>query len=254
MELNFKSFGSGPALIILHGLFGSLDNWQSLAKQFAQEFSVFIIDQRNHGRSPHSDDFSYEDMAYDLSDFMDQNGIYEASILGHSMGGKTAMTFATQDPHRIEKLVIVDMAPVAYEPHHSTILKVLSEFPLHDIESRKAADAWLAPQIPDFGIRQFLLKNLDRNKDKSFKWKFNLRVLIREYHQILNTVESDSPIDLHTLFLRGGKSSYVLDEYIPGILSQFPQAEFQTIENAGHWVHAEAPEDFFKRTNEWLLN
>ncbi|MCB9232543.1 MAG: alpha/beta fold hydrolase [Bacteroidia bacterium] len=253
MNLNFKSFGSGPALIILHGLFGSLDNWQTLAKQFADEFSVFIVDQRNHGRSPHDGDFSYEDMAYDLSDFMDQQGIYSASVLGHSMGGKTAMTFAVQDAIRLEKLVVADMAPVQYEPHHDEILKALNDFPLHDIETREAADEWLSSRIPEFSVRQFLLKNLDRNKDKSFKWKFNLEVISGEYENILSSVQSDHPIEVPTLFIRGGKSPYVLDAYKPQIMELFPQAEFETIENAGHWLHAEAPDEFFQKVNAWLL-
>ena len=253
MQLNYKSFGSGPALIILHGLFGSLDNWQTLAKRFAEHFSVFIVDQRNHGKSPHVDDFSYEAMSEDLEDFMDQLGIYSAHVIGHSMGGKTAMTFALEYPSRVEKMVIVDMAPVAYEPHHEVILKALIEFPVNEVQNREEADSILRRDIHEAGVRNFLLKNLARVKGGGFQWKFNLQVIYDAYDSILHGIEADYPGEMPTLFLHGGNSEYVLPAHHSRIQALFPQSEFITIPNAGHWVHAEAPNDFFEKTLEFLI-
>lgn len=251
MQLNYKSFGTGPALIILHGLFGSLDNWQTLAKQFAEEYSVFIVDQRNHGKSPHTEEHTYALMADDLNAFMDQQGMYTASVIGHSMGGKTAMQFAVEHEDRLEKLVIVDMSPRKNEAGHEVILDAMNHFPMDQITDRKEADAILKKDIPDFGVRAFLLKNIDRTRE-GFEWKFNLETLTRDYYRILDPVESPFELDVPTLFLNGGKSDYVVESDREAILEMFPNAEFQTIEEAGHWVHAEAPEEFFERVSRWL--
>lgn len=253
MELNFKVFGEGPALIILHGLFGALDNWQTLAKRFAEDFTVYTVDQRNHGRSPHSDEpFTYESLALDLEEFMDQEGITSASLIGHSMGGKTVMQFASESPERVEKMLVADMGPFRNEPVHFEILDTLNAFPLEEITSRKEANAWMEARISDFGIRQFLLKNLDRSREKGFRWKFNLKVLTRDYILILDEVTSYGPVDVPALFIRGGKSGYIKDSDLPGIQELFPQAEIQTIANAGHWIHAEAPDEFYQRASDFL--
>ena len=257
MELNYKSFGSGPALIILHGLFGSLDNWQTLARQFAEHYSVFIVDQRNHGRSPHTDDhFTYHLLAEDLYEFMDSQGIYEAHLLGHSMGGKTVMQFAAQHEDMIDKLVVADMGIRKNNRHHDTILATLDTFPFAEIDSRKEADAWMAPRIPDFGVRQFLLKNLvrDHDSDNEFRWKFNFEVLNRDYEEILEGLDADYPIQRPTLFIRGGASGYVKDEDFPDIQVVFPNAVLETVDGAGHWLHAENPVDFFNKVQHFLLN
>ena len=254
MELNYKSFGEGPALIILHGLFGSLDNWQSLAKRFSDEYSVFIVDLRNHGKSAHVDDFSYELMAEDLGEFMDQQGIYSANIVGHSMGGKVAMHFALDQSARVEKLIVVDMAPVSYPPHHTAILSAITGLDLDALPSRKAADALLSPNIPEFGTRQFLMKNILRKKEGGFEWKFNLDVLYREYNSILEEVEADFPAEMPTLFLSGGNSEYVLPEYHERILELFPETSFEVLPDVGHWVHAEAPDKFHSSVMNFLRN
>lgn len=252
--LNYKSFGSGPALIILHGLFGSLDNWQTLARMYAEEFSVYIVDQRNHGKSPHSDDaYTYSLLANDLLEFMDAQGMYSAYLIGHSMGGKVVMQFAAEHDDRVERMVVADMAPRAYPPHHTVILKTLADFPFNEITTRKAADEWLAGPIPDFGTRQFLLKNLVRAPQGGFRYKFHFDVLHRDYAHILDAVHLDYPVETPTLFLRGGKSEYVLDDYWPDIQAQFPNASLDTIADAGHWVHAEAPQAFFEKTKAFLL-
>lgn len=253
MELNFKSFGSGPALIILHGLFGSLDNWQGLAKQYAEHYSVFIVDQRNHGRSPQTDTpFTYAQLAEDLREFMEQQGMYTANLIGHSMGGKTVMQFAVEHEYMVEKLIVADMGIAANDFRHNEIIEALVAFPFDEISERKLADEWLATRIPDFGVRQFLLKNLDRRADKGFEWKFNLAVLHRDYRNILAEITAPHPIDVPTLFIRGGKSDYVLDEDFPAIRALFPNAQFATVEGAGHWLHAEQPDAFFQQTMAFL--
>ena len=246
MELNFKSYGQGSAIIILHGLFGSLDNWATHARSLAESYSVYILDQRNHGKSPHDEGFSYELMAEDLAEFMDNEGIYQAHILGHSMGGKTAMKFAAEYPDRIDKLIVADMAPKAYPPHHTEILAALIEMDLSQMQSRQDAAKYMEARIPELSVRQFLLKSLGRAEDKSFKWKFNLPVIYDNYTEILAEVQLDFPFERETLFLSGGNSPYVTPTDHQMILDQFPQAKFQVLPNAGHWIHAEAPEAFME--------
>lgn len=254
MQLNFKSFGSGPALIILHGLFGSLDNWQTLAKQYAAHFSVFIVDQRNHGKSPREDSaFTYAALAEDLREFMDQQGMYAAHLIGHSMGGKVVMQFAAEHEGMVERMVVADMGIRAYPPHHEDVLPALREFPFGEITRRQDADEWLAERIKDFGTRQFILKNLDRDADNRFEWKFNFPVLDRDYTNILAGVDASFPIHTPTLFLNGANSNYVRVEDRPAIQSIFPDAEFQTIADAGHWLHADKPAEFYAATVEFLL-
>lgn len=252
MQLNYKSFGQGPPLIILHGLFGTLDNWQTLAKRWAEHYTVFIIDQRNHGRSPHLDEHNYQLMAEDLHDFMNANWMYEANILGHSMGGKTAMQFAMLYPDMVDKLVVVDIAPKAYVGGHETILEALETLPLNDLENRKAADAFLAQKIDNFGVRQFLLKNLTREKTGAYRWKMNLAVLIENYQAILSNIATEDTFDGECLFVRGQKSAYIKDEDFDLIHRTFPQAQIATIANAGHWVHAEQPQALFEEVSRFL--
>jgi len=253
MQLNYKSFGHGPALIILHGLFGSLDNWQTLAKQYANHFSVFILDQRNHGKSPHTDaPFTYASLSEDLLEFMDQQGIYSANFIGHSMGGKVVMQFAADHEGRVERMVIADMATRAYKPHHEQVLEALRSFPFSEITTRQAAEDWLTPRITDWGTRQFILKNLERSPKGGFEWKFNFSVLDRDYSHILAGVEATFPIHKPILFLRGGNSEYVLDSYFDEIRQIFPEAEFDTIPGSGHWLHADNPEVFFAKTIAFL--
>lgn len=255
MQLNYKSFGSGPALIILHGLFGSLDNWQTLARQYAEHFSVFIVDQRNHGKSPHTDDpFTYRLLAQDLLEFMEQQGMYSANLIGHSMGGKVVMQFAAEHDTMIEKMIVADMATRRYTPHHDEVLRVLAAFPFDKITSRKDASEWMTGQISDASTRQFLLKSLDRadHGPHEFEWKFNFEVLNRDYDNILGAVEADFAVQVPTLFLRGEKSPYVKDEYFDEIRSLFPEAQFDTIRGAGHWLHAEKPTEFYQQSMAFL--
>lgn len=252
MELNYKSFGEGYPIIILHGLFGTLDNWQTIAKKLAEKYSVYIIDQRNHGRSPHDDAFDYGVMADDLQVFMESHWMYEAHIIGHSMGGKTAMQFALNYPDLVNQLVVVDIAPKGYEGGHQTIFEALLSLDLTKIASRKEADELLKQKIKDFGVRQFLLKNLTRQKAGGFKWKMNLPVIYQNYKQILSAIESEDTFDNSTLFIRGGASDYVKAEDMASIETLFPSAELATVAEAGHWVHAVAPDTLLELVFNFL--
>lgn len=252
MELNYKSFGEGYPIIILHGLFGTLDNWQTIAKKLAANYSVYIIDQRNHGRSPHDDTFDYAAMAEDLQAFMESQWIYEAHIIGHSMGGKTAMQFALTYPDLVNQLVVVDIAPKAYEGGHQAIFEALFSLDVSTIANRKEADAALLDKIPDLGVRQFLLKNLTNDKKGGYKWKMNLPVIYKNYEQILGALESQETFDNPTLFIRGGQSDYIQKEDLSRIKTFFPAAELATVAEAGHWVHAAAPTALLTIVNAFL--
>lgn len=253
MKLNYKEFGEGDqALIIIHGLFGSLDNWLTLAKGFSQTHKVYLIDQRNHGKSPHSDDFSYSFMAEDLEEFIADRGLSKASIVGHSMGGKTAMLFASLHPELVEKLVIVDIGPKYYPPHHQTIIKALTSLDLSVMKSRGEGDKMMAEVISEFGIRQFLLKNLTRNEQKQFEWKINLYGIIESIENVGEGLEVSLHYNGSTLFIRGDRSDYILDEDVDAIQEQFPNSQLLTIQGAGHWVHAEQPEALFNAVNNFF--
>ncbi len=253
MQLNYKEFGQGEPIIILHGLFGTLDNWQTIAKQLAENFRVFIIDQRNHGKSPHSKAFSYDILSADLKAFMDEKYIYKAIIVGHSMGGKTAMRFALDNPDMVNKLVVVDIAPKAYKGGHEIILEAMFDLDLDTLTDRKEIDEQLKIKIPEDGVRLFLMKNLSREKGGNYRWKMNLPVLKDKYLEILGAIESDETFDEPTLFIRGANSHYINDDDVLDIHDMFPMMQLATIENAGHWVHAENPNAFVTKLMEFLV-
>jgi len=250
MKLNYKQYGSGPPLIILHGLLGSLDNWHTLAKKFGEEYSVYTIDQRNHGKSPNSEHLSYHLMADDLYEFMQDQQLTSARFIGHSMGAKTAMQFALNHTGMAEQLVLVDMHPQKNAPSHQAIFEALKSVDLSKIERRSDADEQLKPMIPDFGIRQFLLKNLTRTGEGIYGWKVNLQALENEYDKILEGVNGTfgGPV----LFLKGGKSDYITEKNLPEYRQIFPNAELKTIDESGHWIHAEAPQKFFNTVHAFL--
>ncbi len=253
MKLNYKVFGAGQPLIILHGLFGSLDNWQRIAKELSGDFKVYIVDQRNHGRSPHAEEMNFEVMASDLLELMDDEGLGRAHILGHSMGGKTAMQFALSHPGRCDKLIVVDIAPKKYLPGHELIFKALFALEPSKISSRQEADRALSKMIDNGNIRLFLLKNLQRTPDGHFQWKMNLPVLYKNYPRILEEIRSLYPFEHPALFIRSEHSGYILDEDIAKIKELFPRARIVTIKNTGHWVHAEAPREFTSLVRQFLL-
>ena len=248
MQLAYRKYGEGQPLLILHGLFGQSDNWNTLAKRFAdQGFEVYTIDQRNHGLSPHSDVFTYEAMADDIHEFIEAHNLQNPILLGHSMGGKTAMFFALKYDGLLNKLIVADMSPRAYEPHHEAVLDALNAVDFSKITTRKEAEAILSQYIDDFGTKQFLLKNIywADNNDGKMDWRFNLKAIVNNYTEILAAVP-DGMSDVNALFLRGDKSSYITDIDLPEIKNRFPNYKLQTIANAGHWVHAEQPESFFQ--------
>lgn len=253
MELNYKEFGQGEPVIILHGLFGTLDNWQTIARQLSDDYLVYILDQRNHGRSPHTDTHDYHSMAEDLREFMESHWMYDgACIIGHSMGGKTAMQFALEYPDLVKKLVVVDIAPKTYAGNHFEIFEALLSMNLDEIDSRSEADKMLAERIEEEDVRLFLMKNLTRKKDGGYEFKMNLPVLRKHYTDILAAVKAGKPYEGPTLFIRGDRSQHVLDGDEKLIRQLFPAAEIKTVKNAGHWVHADAPAGLLHLVQEFL--
>ena len=267
MKLFFKTIGKGSPLIILHGLFGSSDNWQTLGNKFAEYrscifpdgFEVFLVDQRNHGRSPHSDSWNYQVMSKDLNELIDDNKIKNPIIIGHSIGGKVAMKFALEHPEKIYRLVIVDIAPKNYPESHGDILKALKSVDLEKLDSRSDAEKRLSKYIKDFSTLQFLLKNLywhsalrstgvdEDIKEKKLAWRFNLKVIyenINMAREAIHGLAMPKP-SFSVLFLRGEKSNYIMDSDINLIKELFPGAILKIIANAGHWIHADQPKTFF---------
>ena len=252
MKLNHKSYGEGQPIIILHGLFGMLDNWQTVAKALSKDFMVISVDLRNHGKSPHSEEWSISLMAEDVITFMHDNWIYEAFLLGHSMGGKVAMEVALAENDLVQKLIVVDIAPKAYEPGHERIFEALLAVPIEKIQSRSEAENIIAKYIPELGIRQFLLKNITRNKNGGFQWKMNLASIAEHYNSIIEATPADNQYDQPALFLRGENSNYVLDEDIDLINSLFTDSRIETIQNAGHWVHADQKNVLISEVSDFL--
>jgi pimeloyl-ACP methyl ester carboxylesterase len=252
MKLNHKIFGEGEeTMIILHGLLGSLDNWQSLAIRFSEKRRVITVDQRNHGKSPHEDGLSYKLMASDLKELMDDLNIEKAILLGHSMGGKAVMQFAFDYPDRVKDLIVADMNPSESVPHHQKIFEALNSMDVDNLKTRGEADKHVAQYISDIGVRQFLLKNVDRTPD-GFKWKVNLKAINEDYYEILAGVGDGQLYTGNALFIRGGRSNYILDPDIDDILELFPIAKLETIEEAGHWLHAEKPNEFYDIVENYL--
>lgn len=252
MQLNYKVHGTGEPVVILHGLFGSLDNWHSISLKLAQQFQVFTLDQRNHGASPHSPEMTYPLMAADLEEFLDLRKISCAGVLGHSMGGKTAMQFALLYPRRVSRLIVVDIAPRAYPPRHDQVLCALLSLKLETFQTRKEIEEALAPAIPDLALRQFLLKNLARNPQQKFHWKLGLHEIAAAYPKLSEALAGGQPFQGPTLFLRGEQSDYLTESDLGNFRSLFPQAELRTIPGAGHLVHAEEPEAFLREVTGFL--
>ncbi|MDZ4714018.1 MAG: alpha/beta fold hydrolase [Cytophagales bacterium] len=251
MKLFFRQSGEGPPLIILHGLFGSSDNWFTIAKTFAEQFTVYLVDQRNHGQSPHSDAFDYSLMADDILDFIREHDITSPSLMGHSMGGKAAMNFCMKHGELIDKLVVVDIVPKAYPVHHDAILDGLKAIPL-TVHSRTEADRILSAYVPELDVRQFLMKNLSRKKEGGFEWKVNIGAIDRNIEAMGAGMVYSGKHEGPSLFVRGKKSNYygLGDEQL--ISTLFPKAEFASLDT-GHWVQAEKPEAFAGLVVKFLL-
>jgi esterase len=251
MQLYFKELGQGPPLIMLHGLFGSSDNWLGVAPKLAQQFHVFLVDLRNHGLSPHSDDMTLDIMAGDLAEFLDARQLDRVHVLGHSLGGKVAMQFALTQPARVDRLIIVDIAPRTYAPEHVPIFNALLALDPKRYHSRAEFEEALAPAIPDLTLRRFLLKNL-RNDGPAYKWRIPLNSIFANYSKLCEAIAPAPAFTRPSLFLRGGQSPYVSDADAPQIHQLFPQATIETIATARHWVHADAPDEFVKHVLAFL--
>jgi len=249
MELFYRSYGdkTNPPMVILHGLFGMSDNWGSIAKKLAEEgFYLLLPDQRNHGRSGHSDVFNYVAMVDDLLEFFDAKELEEVVLVGHSMGGKTAMQFALDYPERVRSLVVADMSPAASDHGdvHTGIIDKLLDIDLSGYSSRQEVTEALRKAIPNARLRQFLKKNLYWKDRSNLGWRINLEVVRDKLEEVFRPIASSQTFDKPVLFIRGANSDYVIDEDIPLIHELFPKAEITTIEDASHWLHAEQPEAF----------
>lgn len=251
MKLHAREYGAGQPLVILHGLFGSSDNWQTLGKKLAEDYHVFLVDQRNHGKSPWSDAFSYEHMASDLGEFLEDRNLNHVILVGHSMGGKTVMRYAQQDATRIAQLVVVDIGPKEYPMHHQTILEGLHsiDFSIHN--TRGKCEAQLSKYIAEMPVRQFLLKNLYWKEKGQLGWRINIPVISAAMEEIIGGLPSNQ-VDVETLFIRGERSNYIIETDYDSIAEQFPDSTIETFEGVGHWVHAEAPQQFYNTLIEFV--
>ena len=252
MLLNHRVLGQGPPLLILHGLFGSLDNWMTLAKQLASDYTVYLVDLRNHGQSFHHSQFNYTVMAEDIQKLVEDLELSDIFLLGHSLGGKTAMFFTAHNESLVSILIVVDISPKYYPNRQLLILDALNAIDMNTLTSRREADDILSRYISEEGIRLFLMKNLKRKSADSFDWKINLPVLNEQIDQVGEALPSSVMVQVPTLFIRGGASDYISDEDQQGILAQFPNSNIHTIPGAGHWVHAEAPQELLETVKEFL--
>ncbi len=261
MKLNYKELGNPESqpLLILHGVFGSLDNWLTLGRQFSETYRVFLIDQRNHGRSPHDSKMNYGVLADDLNNFIEAHQLKNPLLIGHSMGGKVVMQYALTYPNTFEKMAIVDISPRKYNvSHHEAILNGLKAIDVENLKSRSQADQTLANYVDEEGVRMFLLKNLARTKD-GFEWKMNLPILAKSITKIGGKITKNQDIgtavdfnDTPALFINGGQSRYIQEKDVPTITKHFPNAHIHTIHDAGHWVHAQSPKEFFDVVMKFL--
>ena len=250
--LNHKIFGAGPPLLVLHGLFGMLDNWKTLARRWAEDHTVILADLPNHGRSPHYPEMNYPFIAERVEELLAELRIHQTAVLGHSLGGKAAMQLALHNPDLVEKLIVVDMAPRAYRRGHDDVFAALHSLNPAELTDRKQAADLLGDHITDPGIQLFLLKNLTRTSD-AFAWRMNLPVLTERYAERIRAIGEDAePYPHPALFLRGAKSGYVREDDWPLIQSLFPEARLATVANAGHWVHAEAPDVTYAEVRDFL--
>jgi pimeloyl-ACP methyl ester carboxylesterase len=248
-----KIEGYGKPLLILHGFLGMSDNWKTIGLQFATNgFQVHLLDLRNHGRSFHSDEFSYELMVQDVYEYCLANNLEKINMIGHSMGGKTAMLFAVTYPERIEKLIIADIGPKFYPQHHQTILQGLNAVDFSKKPSRSEVEEIMSHYITDFGTRQFLLKSLYWQEPGQLAFRFNLAVFNKKIEEIGKALPENAVFSKPTLFIRGGKSDYILNEDFENLKKHFPDSTIETIPDAGHWLHAENPKMFCKIASSFL--
>jgi esterase len=253
MLLHHKKYGtSGKVIFILHGIFGMLDNWHLVAKALSSKYTVYTLDARNHGQSGHSDEMSYQSMAEDVIELADHLGIDNFILIGHSMGGKTAMWAAHQFSSRIEKLVVVDIAPKAYKPGHLQYFKAFEEIPWHTFASRKEVDEALAAYEKDAGVRLFLAKNIERQEQGGFVVKSNMKALRSAYDEIIGPLDLKKPYLGPTIFIVGERSNYLKDEDKEYIETYFPNVRYASVSGAGHWVQADNLNGFMEILEKFL--
>ncbi|MFV8325105.1 alpha/beta fold hydrolase [Flavobacterium sp. ZS1P14] len=247
-----KIEGSGQPLLILHGFLGMSDNWKTLGAQLASDFQVHALDLRNHGRSLHSEAFSYEIMVQDVFEYCQAHNLEKINIIGHSMGGKVAMLLATTHPKLVDKLIVADIGPKFYPQHHQDILAGLNAVDFSIKPSRNEVEEIMSKYIPDFGTRQFLMKNLYWQEPGQLAFRFNLAVFNTKMDEIGIPLPENLVFDKPTLFIRGGNSNYILDSDFENIKHHFPKARVETISNVGHWLHAENPAVFYQTVISFL--
>lgn len=263
MKLFYRKIGTGQPLIILHGLFGQSDNWNSLGKQFSEQgFEVYLVDLRNHGNSPHSDVWNYQVMSDDIYELITDAGLLPNKniiLLGHSMGGKVAMQFAIQHPDVLKKIIVVDIAPKFHLPDNQSVLQALKAVNLQEMKTRKEVETVLSQYINDVGTKQFLLKNIywKENKDDSngagvLDWRFNLRTILQKIENVSEAIPEETPCNIPALFIRGAQSDYIVEDDLKLIQHIFTKATIETIEGAGHWVHADKPKEFYERVISFI--
>ena len=255
MKLYSKIYGDNPQdLIIIHGLFGMSDNWNSLGKRFSENFTVHLIDLRNHGKSPHSDEFNYQVMSDDVFEYMKDYDIQNPIILGHSLGGKVGMKMAFTNPEKISKLIVADIAPKRYNTDFvEKLLQTLYRLPLKNFKKREEIDEILTGVYKDRGIRSFLMKNLYRNEMKVFDWRFNIAILLQKVNNIQEADFIKGVCDVPTYFIKGGNSNYIIAEDKLIINQHFSDFGIVTIDKTGHWLHAENPEKFYFEVLDFCL-
>lgn len=253
MTLHYRKYGEGEPLIILHGLFGSSDNWHTLARRWAEHFKVYVLDQRNHGSSPHESVMNYQEMAMDLYQFITQERLGPVHIIGHSMGGKVGMLFASTHPDLVRGLAVLDIGIERVSGKHEAILHVLNSVDPTEFTDRSEIAVKLEAFIQTPPIRHFLLKNILRRLDGTLSWKFNHHALLEHYEDLTMALDLDQPYIGEIMFIRGGRSDYMDDGLTPEILEIFPLARLETIDGAGHWLHADKPDALYALIMDFMV-
>jgi esterase len=254
MQLYYRQYSrAGHPVVILHGVYGNQANWLPHARLLAERFAVYGVDARNHGQSPWAQSQRLEDMMNDVAQTLEALALQQVYLIGHSMGGKTAMLLALRRPDLVGKLVGVDIAPVDYHKSDDGIVQHLLDLPLAELQSRTQADEWLAQWVPEKGVRDFLLTNVVRDAEGWLAWRINLPVIQRDFGEVAGWPQHSEKFEGPTLFIRGRNSNYLLPKYEAETLAQFPHARIATVPNAGHWVHSEQPEQVQRLLQEFLL-
>ncbi len=255
MKLFYRHYGEGQPVIILHGIFGISDNWVTIGRRLAEKFEVFILDQRNHGQSPHNDTFNYFALAEDLFEFIEDHQLTNPILIGHSMGGKVAMNFALEHPHRVDKLIVVDMSVRAYpaRQQHMDILNAMSSINFDEISSREEVEEIITTAVKSPKISQFILKNLYRIGKSRLAWRINVDAIYNSVENVFEGIDSPYTSNVPALFIKGGASDYIIDDDYELILKKFPNAQFVTINKASHWVHADAPDELCATFSKFLV-